>query len=103
MTLNMLSMMSENWRIKARILKKSEKRTWKSARGEGNVFSIDIVDCNGTEMNCSFFNASCDKWSELLEAGKTYVFSGGNVKMNNSKFKLDKKFYNEHFYSCLLN
>lgn len=87
MTLNMLSMMTENWRIKARILRKTEKRTWKSVKGEGTLFSIDIVDCDGTEMNCSFFNKSCDKWFDLLECDKTYVFSGGNVKMSNQKYK----------------
>lgn len=79
--------MTEDWRVKARIIKKSEKKNWKNARSEGTLFHIDIVDCTGTEMNCSFFNNSCEKWYDVLEAGKTYVFSGGTVKMNNSKFK----------------
>ena len=83
MTLNMLSMMSENWRIKARINKKSEKRTWKSVKGEGLVFSIDIMDCNGTEMGCTFFNKSAE----------TYVFSGGNIKMNNQKYRFLLNFH----------
>jgi len=83
----MLSMMSDDWRVKARILRKSDKRNWKSQKGEGTVFGIDIVDCNGTEMSCSFFNNSCDKWFDMIESGKTYVFSGGNVKMNNQKYR----------------
>lgn len=82
-------MMTENWRVKAKILRKTEKKNWKNARSEGVLFSIDIMDCNGTEMNCSFFNNSCEKWFDLLEVDKTYVFSGGNIKMNNQKFKYD--------------
>ena len=89
----MLSMMSENWRIKARINKKSEKRTWKSVKGEGLVFSIDIMDCNGTEMGCTFFNKSAEKWYDLLDQGKTYVFSGGNIKMNNQKYRFLLNFH----------
>ena len=87
MTLNMLSMMTEDWRVKARIIKKVEKKNWKNARNEGTLFNIDIVDCTGVEMNCTFFNNSCEKWYDVLEAGKTYIFSGGTVKMNNSKYK----------------
>ena len=87
MTLSMLTMMTEDWQVKARIIKKTEKKNWKNARSEGTLFGIDIVDCDGTEMNCSFFNNSCEKWYDILEEGKTYVFSGGNVKMNNSKYK----------------
>lgn len=88
MTFNMLSPMTDNnWIVKARVIKKTDKRNWKSAKGEGVLFGIDLLDCNGGEMNASFFNASAEKWYDIIQVGNTYIFSRGNLKMNNQKYR----------------
>jgi len=32
------------WSIKARVTNKSEIRHWNNARGEGKLFSVDLID-----------------------------------------------------------
>ena len=39
-----------DWRIKARIVKKGDKRTWKNDRGEGYLMNIDLIDEEGTQI-----------------------------------------------------
>jgi hypothetical protein len=38
-----LNTFSQDWRIKARLLKKSQ-RTYKNDRGEGHILSLDLID-----------------------------------------------------------
>jgi ssDNA-binding replication factor A large subunit len=39
-----------NWRIKGRVTKKSERRTWKNERGEGYLMNIDLIDEEGSHI-----------------------------------------------------
>jgi len=39
-----------DWRIKARVTKKGEKRTWKNDKGEGYLINIDLIDEEGTQI-----------------------------------------------------
>lgn len=88
MTIAMLSPVCDsNWKIKARILKKNDIKQYKNAKGEGCLFSIEIMDKNQTEISCSFFNNGCDKWFDFLNEGNIYIFSGGYIKDNNSRYK----------------
>ena len=48
MPIKALNQFSTDWVIKARIIKKGEMRSWKNARGEGIILSVDIVDREGT-------------------------------------------------------
>eukprot|EP00903_Cladosiphon_okamuranus_P009556 g9099.t1 len=74
------------WTIKARVTKKSAMRTWSNARGEGRLFSIDLLDEEGSEVKGTFFKADADKWIEQLQEGQVYSFSGGRVKVANKKY-----------------
>ncbi|CAM9450721.1 unnamed protein product [Scytosiphon promiscuus] len=74
------------WTIKARVTKKGDMRTWSNARGEGNLFGIDLLDEDGSEIKGTFFKADADKWIEVLQEGQVYTFSGGKVKVANKKF-----------------
>ena len=89
------------WTFKARITAKSEIRSWSNARGQGTLFSIDLLDAKGTEIKGTFFKDACDKYYPLLEEGKgktplksflsatlltksfllpaAYTFSGGKI------------------------
>ena len=88
MTIAMLSPVCDpNWRIKARVLKKNDIKQYKNQKGEGCFFTIELMDKNQTEISCSFFNAGCEKWFDFLEEGRMFVFSGGQIKENNSRYK----------------
>lgn len=45
-------------------------RTWSNARGEGNLFSIDLLDEEGSEIKGTFFKAEANKWFDQLQEGQ---------------------------------
>ncbi|EER17972.1 Replication protein A 70 kDa DNA-binding subunit, putative [Perkinsus marinus ATCC 50983] len=75
-----------NWTIKARVTAKSPVRHFTNARGGGSVFSVDLLDKEGSEIRGSFFNAAAEKFDKLLQKGKVYTFSKGNVKVANKRY-----------------
>jgi replication factor A1 len=46
-----LNMYQSRWTIRARVTAKSEIRTWSNARGEGSLFSIDMLDSSGVDVS----------------------------------------------------
>ena len=42
-------------------------RSWNNARGEGKMFSIDLLDEEGSEVKGTFFKADADKWFDQLQ------------------------------------
>lgn len=64
-----------------RVTKKSDMRTWSNARGEGNLFSVDLLDEDGSEVKGTFFKQDADKWIQVLQEGNVYSFCGGRVKV----------------------
>lgn len=76
---------SSKWTIKARITAKSEMRRWSNAKGEGTLFSIDLLDSEGGEIRATFFKDACEKFFPMLEEGKVYTFSGGVLKVVQNK------------------
>eukprot|EP00057_Strongylocentrotus_purpuratus_P028610 XP_011683084.1 PREDICTED: replication protein A 70 kDa DNA-binding subunit [Strongylocentrotus purpuratus] len=57
------------WTIKARVTNKTAIRTWSNARGEGKLFSMDLLDQSG-EIRCTAFKDMVDKYYEMIEIGK---------------------------------
>lgn len=45
-----LSTFNYDWRIKARITKKYERKSWKNARSEGYLLNIELMDQHGTQI-----------------------------------------------------
>lgn len=76
---------SSKWTIKARITAKSDIRKWSNARGEGTLFSIDLLDSHGGEIRGTFFKEACEKFYPMLQEGKVYTFSGGTLKVVQNK------------------
>nr|CAD7409853.1 unnamed protein product [Timema poppensis] len=72
-------------RIKARVTLKTPIKTWSNARGEGKLFSLNLVDESG-EIRATAFNESVDKFYESLEMNKVYYFSNYSVKPANKNF-----------------
>jgi replication factor A1 len=87
----------KNWTIKARVTSKSQIRTFANDRGNGKVFSVDLLDKDGGEIKASFFNSSCDKFYPDLEVGNIYTMSRGNVKVANKRYSSSKHNYEINF------
>lgn len=68
------------WAIKARVTAKGEIRRYHNAKGDGKVFSFDLLDNDGGEIRATCFNALVDRFYEVVEVGKVYVVSRGNLK-----------------------
>nr|XP_012139145.1 PREDICTED: replication protein A 70 kDa DNA-binding subunit isoform X2 [Megachile rotundata] len=87
-----LSPYQNRWVIKARVLSKSDIRTWSNSRGEGKLFSMDLVDESG-EIRCTAFRDQCDKFYDMLEVGKVYYISRATLKTANKQFNHLKNDY----------
>ena len=70
MPINALNPYANRWTIKARITNKSDMRRWNNAKGEGNLFSIDLLDAHGSEIKGTFFKEDADKFFPLLQEQK---------------------------------
>nr|XP_018902956.1 PREDICTED: replication protein A 70 kDa DNA-binding subunit [Bemisia tabaci] len=80
-----LSPYQNRWTIKARVSNKAGIRTWSNARGNGKLFSVDLIDDTG-EIRATAFNAECDKFYDMLEMNKVYLISKCALKPANKKF-----------------
>lgn len=87
-----LSPYQNKWVIKARVVSKSNIRTWSNSRGEGKLFSMDLVDETG-EIRCTAFRDQVDKFYDMLEVGKIYYISRGILKAANKQFNHLKNEY----------
>ena len=76
------------WTIKARVTAKSDVRTWHNTRGEGKLFSVDLLDAQGGQIRATMFNDAVDKFAPLLNVDSVYTFSKGMLKPANKKFSL---------------
>ena len=45
-------------------------KTWSNARGEGTLFSIDLMDQDNTEIRATFFKESCDMFFPRISEGQ---------------------------------
>eukprot|EP00347_Sterkiella_histriomuscorum_P020732 403336688 len=81
-----LNLQSQDWTIKAKILKKHEKKCWNNERGQGLLMNIDLIDQWGSTIQATFFKDGVEKFENLLQEGNVYIFTCGNVKTSNSKY-----------------
>ncbi|XP_034461512.1 replication protein A 70 kDa DNA-binding subunit-like isoform X8 [Hippoglossus hippoglossus] len=80
------------WTIRARVTNKSQIRTWSNSRGDGHLFSFDIVDESG-EIRVTAFNKEVDKFFPLVEQGKVYYISKATLKVANKQYTTVKNEY----------
>lgn len=80
------------WTIKARVTKKSDIKTWSNARGEGKLFSMDLMDSSG-EIRCTGFTDVVDKYFNIIEQGKVYYISRCVLKTANKQYTALKNDY----------
>ncbi|XP_041664731.1 replication protein A 70 kDa DNA-binding subunit [Cheilinus undulatus] len=80
------------WTIRARVTNKSSIRTWSNSRGDGKLFSMEIVDESG-EIRLTGFNQEVDKFFSLIEVGKVFYISKCSLKMANKQYTSVKNDY----------
>ncbi|XP_058491001.1 replication protein A 70 kDa DNA-binding subunit [Solea solea] len=80
------------WTVRARVTNKSSIRTWSNSRGDGKLFSMEIVDESG-EIRVTGFNQEVDKFFTLIEVGKVYYISKGSLKIANKQYTSVKNDY----------
>uniref|UniRef100_A0A6B2L476 Replication protein A subunit n=1 Tax=Arcella intermedia TaxID=1963864 RepID=A0A6B2L476_9EUKA len=71
--------------IRGRCSAKSAIRNYKNAKGDGKLFTFDLVDDTG-EVRCTCFNESVDNFEPLVQVGNIYMLSKGSIKAGNPKF-----------------
>jgi replication factor A1 len=95
--ISLLTTSNTEFLIKGKVTKKSTRKEFPSGKGKGSVFDIVIAD-DSDEIKCSFFNTSCDKYFDLMEVGKVYIFSNGEVRKG-GKFNNTTNQYEIYFNS----
>lgn len=68
-----LSPYQNKWVIKARVTAKSPIRTWSNAKGEGKLFSMDLMDESG-QIRVTGFRDSVDKFYEMIEVRQWEIY-----------------------------
>mmetsp|Transcript_30759 Transcript_30759/g.35880 ORF Transcript_30759/g.35880 Transcript_30759/m.35880 type:complete len:644 (+) Transcript_30759:225-2156(+) len=84
-----LNMYQNRWTIKARLTSKSQIRHWSNAKGEGQLFSMELLD-SSSDIRATMFKEAVDKFYPMLEVDKVYTFSGGRLKAANMQYNTCK-------------
>ena len=85
--------MGGRWRIKVRVTKKGEKRSWKSEKGQGTLLNVELIDEEGTMIQGTFFQEIADKFFDQVKENAVYLMTGGVVKPASPKFAAIKHEY----------
>lgn len=81
-----LNTFSSDWAIKVRVTKKYPLKTWNNAKGSGELFNIDLIDMDGTQIQGTFFKTCAQRFHPVIEENKVYIVSGGKISLANKKF-----------------
>lgn len=80
-----LSPYQNKWVIKARVMSKGPMRTWSNQKGEGKLFSFDMMDESG-EIRATAFKEQADKFYDMVEVDKVYYISRCQLKPANKQY-----------------
>ncbi|KAK4053129.1 Replication factor A protein 1 [Microbotryomycetes sp. JL201] len=80
-----LSPYQNKWTIKARVTQKSDIRHWSNQRGDGKLFSVNLLDESG-EIRATGFNEAVDNLYNVLEENKVYYISKARVNIAKKQF-----------------
>ncbi|XP_065830843.1 replication protein A 70 kDa DNA-binding subunit-like [Oscarella lobularis] len=84
------------WTIRARVANKTPMKTWSNSRGDGQLFSIDLVD-ESDEIRGTAFNDQARKFFDVIEKGKMYYISRCQLRPANKKYTSIKNDYELYF------
>eukprot|EP00118_Oscarella_pearsei_P026443 m.309911 g.309911 ORF g.309911 m.309911 type:complete len:619 (+) comp48548_c0_seq1:47-1903(+) len=80
------------WTIRARVTSKTSMKTWSNSRGDGQLFSVDLLD-ESDEIRATAFNEQAVKLFPLFEKGKVYLISRGQLRPANKRYTSIKNDY----------
>ena len=63
-----------DWKIKARLTKKHNLKTWQNNKGHGTLLNVELIDSEGSQIQATFFNEQADKYNSILSQNKVYMF-----------------------------
>jgi hypothetical protein len=58
----------------------------KQNNSNGQLFTFNVIDTEGSEMPITVFNKACDMFYNVIKEGGVYEIKGGNVKLNERKY-----------------
>jgi replication factor A1 len=91
--LALLSTFTKEISLLIKVSKKYPVKPFQSKSGNGTLFSFNIIDKDGTEMQVTGFTKAVDKFANLLKEGSVYEIKGGFLKVNDMKFAMVKSDY----------
>ncbi|KAH9180401.1 replication factor-a protein [Lactarius sanguifluus] len=74
-----------NWRIKVRVVQKSDIRTYSNQRGDGRLFNVTLMD-DSAEIKATAWNAMVDELYEKLQENRAYFISRARVNLAKKRF-----------------
>ncbi|KAG0053782.1 Replication factor A protein 1 [Gryganskiella cystojenkinii] len=80
------------WTILARVTQKSDIRRWHKPTGEGQLFSITLMDNSG-EIKATFFSQQVDQFYGAIEEGKVYYIANAKLDMAKKQYSTVKNDY----------
>lgn len=92
-----LNMYNNNWTIQGRVTTKSIVKTWTNVKGDGSLFSIEILDAMDINIRATFFNEAVETFYNTIEVSQIYTFSGGRLKIANVQYNTCKSDYEISF------
>jgi replication factor A1 len=91
--LSLLTTFTKDINILVKISKKYPVKSFQGKNGDGTLFSFNIIDKEGTEMQVTGFTKAVNKFAEMLKEGSVYEIRGGYLKINDRKFATVKSEY----------
>jgi len=88
--ISQLNMYQNRFTIKARVTSKSDIKTWSNAKGEGSLFSMELLDSSGMDIRVTMFKEAVDKFYNYFQVGSVYTITGGKLKVANMKYNTCK-------------
>ena len=52
---------------------------WNGVKGEGKLFSFDLLDHEGGEIRVTAFNEQAERFFQIVEVGKVYMVSKASL------------------------
>ena len=74
------------WCVKAKLASKGNVRTFRNAKGEGKVMTVELVDEAGTAIQATVWKDAIDKYDEMLVVGKVYYVAKGSLRPANKQY-----------------
>ena len=86
LAINALNPYMGTWTVKAKLAVKGNIRTFRNARGESSVCTLEFCDAEGTAIQATLWKDAIAKYDSILEVGKVYYVSKGSLRPANKKY-----------------